>query len=119
MWLQHGQTRQCALLNNDTVSQVGMTTAAFTSWCETHGTVISGVAAVELPSGQGRGLVATRELAPGEEVLAVPEALLMSGRSAVLRDSQLAAVLETFQCLSPAQVGCRGCAGVRGVLMVS
>ncbi|PNH05183.1 Protein SET DOMAIN GROUP 40 [Tetrabaena socialis] len=60
-------------------------------WCEQHGVVLNGIAAGFVEEGW-RGVIATKDLAPDDVVLRVPERLLLTTRSAV-RDPALAAAL--------------------------
>ncbi|GLI63986.1 hypothetical protein VaNZ11_007095, partial [Volvox africanus] len=85
-----------------------------TNWCKQNGTIFNGILAAFVSEGW-RGIIATKDLQPGEVVLRVPERLLLTTRSAA-RDPQLVAALQRHRVgqnggdgkvLSPHQVlGC-------------
>jgi hypothetical protein len=64
---------------------------AFLAWCAAHGLAARGVAPAFVADGW-RGVAATDPIRPGDVLVAAPEALLMSGRSA-RRDGALGPLL--------------------------
>ncbi|GLC41210.1 hypothetical protein PLESTB_001526700 [Pleodorina starrii] len=79
-----------------------------TSWCNRNGIEFNGIVAEYVSEGW-RGIVATKDLQPGEVVLRVPERLLMTTRSAA-RDPQLAASMQRHQARTAPAAG-SGAAG--------
>ena len=68
-----------------------MASSELLEWASAHGIVTDGVSPAAVAEG-GRGLVATRDLAPGVCILHVPQRLLMSAHSA-RQDPAMAAAL--------------------------
>lgn len=83
-------------------SRSTMSTERLAAWVRDHGGLISGVEVRDAPGG-GRGLFATRALAPDEQILRLPRALLLTGDvalaaphvAAVVRDAHAAGLPDT------------------------
>jgi len=75
---------------------------AFLRWAQSHGVKLQGVAPAAVAEG-ARGLVAVRDLPADSLLLSVPEACLLTARSA-RRDAKLGPVLARRTELSPTQV---------------
>ncbi|EFJ52354.1 hypothetical protein VOLCADRAFT_86703 [Volvox carteri f. nagariensis] len=84
-----------------------------TSWCMLNGVTFNGIVAAFVSEGW-RGIVATRDLQPGEAVLRVPERLLLTTRSAA-RDPQLAAALQRHTERSRGVAAAPSCGGGCGL----
>lgn len=79
-----------------------MTSPDFEHWCQQHGIRHESIQAGWVADGW-RGVIATRTIAPGDVLLAVPQHLLISAQSA-RRDSQLAPLLVQHTQLTSYQV---------------
>lgn len=75
--------------------------AEFEAWAEASGVKLFKVEASAVAEG-GRGVVASMDIAPGEILVSIPRALLMTEQSA-LRDPALARVLAPPASFSPQQ----------------
>ena len=80
-----------------------MTSPEFMDWCDSVGIRRYGIEAVLVEHSGWRGVQAMHDIEPGQILLEVPEAVLMTKRSA-LRDERLREALSRHPDPSPVQV---------------